>query len=96
MSPNYPGVSAAYFGGPGSDRRVVVDQMPDLLPAGETLPDWASQGYQGLLQVGNQYLVAGFSKPPKDGAAFGYWSLSHSGPRFDTSSKKPASKLNKS
>lgn len=70
MSPNYPGVSAAYVGGPGSDRRVVVDQMPDLLPPGETLPDWASQGYQGLLQVGNQYLVAGFSKPPKDGAAF--------------------------
>ena len=70
MSPNYSGVSAAYFGGPGSDRTVVVDQMPDLLPAGETLPDWASQGYQGLLQVGNQYLVAGFSKPPKDGAAF--------------------------
>ena len=70
MSPNYSGVSAAYFGGPGSDRTVVVDQMPDPLPAGETLPDWASQGYQGLLQVGNQYLVAGFSKPPKDGAAF--------------------------
>jgi len=70
MSPNYPGVSAAYVGGPGSDRRVVVDQMPDLLPPGGTLPDWASQGYQGLLQVENQYLVAGFSKPPKDGAAF--------------------------
>ena len=70
LSPNYPGVSAAYVGGPRSKRRVVLDQMADLLPPGEGLPDWASQGYQGLLQVGNQYLVAGFSKPPKNGAAF--------------------------
>ena len=70
LSTNYPGVSAAYVGGPGSDRRVLVDQMPDLLPAGEGLPDWASQGYEGLLQIDNQYVVAGFSQPPKNGAAF--------------------------
>ncbi len=70
LSSNYPGASAAYVGGPGSKRRVVIDQMPDLLPPGQDLPDWASQGYEGLLQVEKQYLVAGFSKPPKDGAAF--------------------------
>ena len=70
LNPRYPGVSAAYFGGPVSELRVFVNQMPELLPPGERLPSWASQGYQGLLQIEDQYLVAGFSQPPKNGADF--------------------------
>jgi sigma-B regulation protein RsbU (phosphoserine phosphatase) len=73
LNTDYPGSSAAYVGAPSSGRRVVVGDMPGPLAStkdGNGLPEWAYQGYQGLLQIEGQYMVAGFSKPPNNGAAY--------------------------
>ena len=73
LTPLYPGTSAAYFGRQGSGAYTLVGKASDLAVSpqnGERLPEWASQGYQGLLLMGDQYFVAGLSQPQPNGTDF--------------------------
>src|SRR3990172_5442603 len=73
LNPLYPGTSAAYFGRQGSGAYTLVGKASDLAVSpqnGERLPEWASQGYQGLLLMGDQYFVAGLSQPQPNGTDF--------------------------
>lgn len=64
----YPGASAVYFFSGG--RISVGDPIAFPPRSGELVPEWAAQGYQGLLRLEDRYYVAGFSEPSADGAHF--------------------------
>ncbi len=67
----YPGTSGVCWDDTsGLPRRIVVGEAPTLPPADTELPQWATHRYRGLLRLGDQHLVAGFSTPIDNGPSY--------------------------
>jgi serine phosphatase RsbU (regulator of sigma subunit) len=64
-----PGTAAVYLEETGRSirRRLVVGNLRGLPPPGTELPEWAADRYGGIMQLGDDPVVAGFSKPLENG-----------------------------
>jgi serine phosphatase RsbU (regulator of sigma subunit) len=64
-----PGTAAVYLEETGRSirRRLVVGDLAGLPPPGTELPEWAADRYGGIMQLGDDPVVAGFSKPLPQG-----------------------------
>ncbi len=69
LTERFPGASAVYLEETGGTirRRLVVGKVQGLPLPGTELPDWARVGYSGLVKLGNEHVVAGFSTPLPQG-----------------------------
>jgi serine phosphatase RsbU (regulator of sigma subunit) len=65
----YPGASAVYLEETARAirRRLVVGQLRGLPLPGTELPEWALETFGALMQLGNEHVVTGFSKPLPEG-----------------------------
>jgi sigma-B regulation protein RsbU (phosphoserine phosphatase) len=71
LESTYPGTSGVCWeDASGLSRRIVVGEAPTLPPADTELPHWAADRYRGLLRLGDQHLVAGFSTPIDNGPSY--------------------------
>jgi serine phosphatase RsbU (regulator of sigma subunit) len=66
----YPGASAVYLEETARTirRRLVVGHLRGLPLPGTELPEWAQETYGGLMQLGDEHVVTGFSKPLPKGS----------------------------
>jgi serine phosphatase RsbU (regulator of sigma subunit) len=69
LTQRFPGAAAVYLEETGGTirRRLVVGGVQGLPPPGTELPDWARGSYSGLVKLGNDHVVAGFSTPLAEG-----------------------------
>jgi serine phosphatase RsbU (regulator of sigma subunit) len=69
LTTDNPGAAAVYLEETGRSirRRLVVGNLQGLPPPGTELPEWAADRHGGIMQLGDNPVVAGFSKPLPEG-----------------------------